>query len=105
MTKRVTETTRHFGQDFDLRGRCLSLGFSAPITDPTAATRGGRRPQSLLPALSLCLSLPLYSSHSQGWSLSLRREQDSVNEAVAVESRGRRPGREGTGRRRGGARC
>ncbi|KAM7365980.1 hypothetical protein PAMP_015453 [Pampus punctatissimus] len=31
----------------------------------------------------------------KGWSLSPRREQHSVNEVVAVESRGRQPGREG----------
>ncbi len=73
----------------------MFLGFSAPITDLTAATRGGRRPQSFLPALNLCSSLLSHcSSHSCGWSLSLRSEQVSVNEVVAVKGREEQAGRE-----------
>lgn len=86
---------RHFGPVFDLRAQCLSLGFSAPITDP--ATRGGRRPQWALPAFSppsLPPSPSLLISLSCGWSLPLRSGQDSVNEVVAVESRGAQAGRE-----------
>jgi len=56
-------------------------------------TRGGRRSWLLLPAFSLCPSLPLPSPPclvtilSQRWSLWLRSEPVSVNEAVAVENR------------------
>lgn len=80
----------HFGPVFDLWAQCLSLGFSAPMTDPTtaAATRRRKAP-SVSSSCRPSRLLPL----SRGWSLSLRSGKGSVNEVVAVESRGVQAGR------------